>query len=90
MRETFSFLVVLLCLLACASASSVYVLDPPNNNLRASKQEDDKPLSDCDPEKLPSGKLEYKCVGMFNSDYGAMLKKISDLEEALKSCQQEH
>lgn len=90
MKHTIMFIGSICLILACASASSVYVLDPPNNNMRASEQSQDKPLSDCNPEKLPSGELQYKCVGLFNADYGALLKQISDLQSQLKACQQGH
>ena len=77
----------ILLLISCASASNVYVLDPPNNNMRAHDAAQDRPLSDCNPEKLPSGQINYKCVGMFNADYGSLLKQIADLQAELAACQ---
>ncbi|GAC1606462.1 MAG: hypothetical protein NVS3B3_06650 [Aquirhabdus sp.] len=70
----------------------VFVLDAPMQNLRGhdANGKDDLPLKDCDPEKLPSGKLLYKCVTHFNGDYQKLLDEITRLQQELVSCQQGH
>lgn len=83
---------VLVTLVSCTSVGfqdkNVYVMDGPNQNLRAHDQKNDRHLSDCDPQILPSGQIEYKCVAHFLADYQAILVKINALEKDLESCQQ--
>lgn len=91
MKQTLIFITIVCALIACASASSpVYVLDPANNNMRAHDPKNDRPLSDCNAEKLPSGEVLFKCVSLFNADYVALTKQIADLTAQLKECQANH
>lgn len=89
MRNLYPAVLGTILLFSCASTftDKVYVIDAPNNNLRAPDPKDDRLMSDCDPKALPSGKIEYKCVAHFLSDYQALLNKIAELQSQLDSCQ---
>lgn len=88
----FLFVIVASMLIACSSVAfsdKYYQLDNvAGKELRGDKPEHDMPISACAPSDIPSGGKAYKCVVHFYADYDALLKRITDLENELRACQQ--
>lgn len=90
----FVFAIVASMLIACSSVAfsdKYYQVDTiPGHELRGDKPDHDLPISACAPGPIASGGKAYKCVVHFYADYDALLKRITDLENQLKACQQGH